>query len=48
MKPRAVEGLDPAEPLRPNAARMIRTRLGELLSLAGPALEPERPPPSTT
>jgi CHAD domain-containing protein len=41
VKPRAVEGLDPAEPLRPNAARMIRTRLGELLSLAGPALEPE-------
>lgn len=40
MKPRPVEGLDPAAPLRPNAALMIRTRMGELLSLAGAALEP--------
>ena len=40
MKARAVEGLDPAAPLRPNAERIVRTRLEELRSLATPALEP--------
>jgi CHAD domain-containing protein len=40
MKARAVEGLDPAAPLRPNAARIVRTRLDELLFLATAALEP--------
>lgn len=40
MKPREVEGLDPAAPLRPNAARIVRTRLDEMLSLAPAALEP--------
>jgi CHAD domain-containing protein len=40
VKPRAVEGLDPAAPLRPNAARIVRTRLDELLSFAPGALEP--------
>lgn len=30
MKPRRVEGLNPQAPLRPNAARIIRTRLEEL------------------
>ena len=40
MKARKVEGLDPAAPLRPNAARIVATRLTELLTLAGPALDP--------
>jgi CHAD domain-containing protein len=40
VKARRVEGLDPAAPLRPNAARIIRTRLDELRSLAEPALAP--------
>lgn len=40
MKARRVEGLDPAAPLRPNAARIVATRLAELLALAGPALDP--------
>lgn len=40
MKARPVEGLDPAAPLRPNAERIVRTRLGELRDLAGPALDP--------
>jgi CHAD domain-containing protein len=40
MKARTVEGLDPAAPLRPNAARILETRLAELLVLAGPALDP--------
>lgn len=40
MKARKVEGLDPAEPLRLNAARIVATRLEELLALAGPALDP--------
>lgn len=40
MKARPVEGLDPAAPLRPNAARIVRTRLEELRELAGPALDP--------
>jgi CHAD domain-containing protein len=40
VKARRVYGLDPAAPLRPNAARIVRTRLDELLSLAPPALDP--------
>lgn len=40
MKARRVQGLDPEAPLRPNAARIVRTRLDELRSLAGAALEP--------
>ncbi len=40
MKPREVEGLDPAAPLRPNAERIVCTRLDELLTLAPAALEP--------
>jgi CHAD domain-containing protein len=35
-----VEGLDPAEPLRPNAVRIVLTRLEELRSFAPAALEP--------
>ena len=40
MKARKVEGLDPRAPLRPNAARIVETRLAELLVLAGPAQDP--------
>jgi CHAD domain-containing protein len=40
MKARGVESLDPAAPLRPNAARIVRTRLEELRSFAPAALEP--------
>lgn len=40
MKAREVQGLDPAEPLRPNAERIVRTRLEELRSLAPAAREP--------
>ncbi len=40
MKARGVEGLDPTAPLRPNAERIVRTRLDELRSLAAAALEP--------
>ncbi len=40
MKARRVEGLDPAAPLRPNASRIVATRLEELLALAGAALDP--------
>jgi CHAD domain-containing protein len=40
MKARRVEGLDPAAPLHPNAARIVSTRLDELRALAGEALEP--------
>ncbi len=40
MRPREVEGLDPAAPLRLNAERIVRTRLEELRSLAPAALEP--------
>jgi CHAD domain-containing protein len=40
MRARVVEGLDPAAPLRPNAARILRTRIDEVRSLAAPALEP--------
>lgn len=41
MKPRRVGGLDPQAPLHPNAARIIRTRLGELRDFAGEALAPD-------
>jgi CHAD domain-containing protein len=40
MKAREVSGLDPGAPLRPNAARIVRTRLDELRSFAVAALEP--------
>lgn len=40
MKARRVEGLEPAAPLRANAARIVRTRLDELRSFAPIALEP--------
>jgi CHAD domain-containing protein len=40
MKARRVEGLDPATPLQPNAARLVRVRLDELRSFAPIALEP--------
>ena len=40
MKARAVEGLDPKRSLRPNAVRIVATRLSELLALSGPALDP--------
>jgi CHAD domain-containing protein len=40
VKAREVKGLDPAAPLRPNAERILRTRLDELRTLAPPALEP--------
>lgn len=40
MKAREVEGLDPVEPLRPNAARIVATRLYELRALAEPAFDP--------
>jgi CHAD domain-containing protein len=40
MKARKVRGLDPNEPLRPNAARIVATRLDELRALAAEALKP--------
>jgi len=40
VKPRSVEDLDPAAPLRPNAVRIVRTRLEELRSFTPAALEP--------
>jgi CHAD domain-containing protein len=40
VKARKVQGLDPGEPLRPNAARIVQTRLEELRSLTEPALDP--------
>jgi len=40
VKARRVGGLDPEAPLRPNAARIVRTRLTVLLDLSGPALDP--------
>jgi CHAD domain-containing protein len=40
VKARKVRGLDPNEPLRPNAARIVATRLDELRALAAEALEP--------
>lgn len=41
MKPRKVKGLDPQGPLRPNAARIVRTRLEELRGFAVEALAPD-------
>jgi CHAD domain-containing protein len=41
VKPRKVKGLDPRAPLRPNAARIIRTRLDELRGFAIEALTPD-------
>ncbi len=41
MKARTVEGLDPGGPLRPNAARIVRTRLDELRGFADEALAPD-------
>lgn len=40
MRPRPVTGLEPEAPLRPNAARIVETRLDELCSLAPSALDP--------
>lgn len=40
MKARKVRALDPGAPLLPNAARIVETRLAELLALSGPALDP--------
>ncbi len=40
MKARRVKKLDPEKPLKENAARIVRTRLDEVLALAEPALEP--------
>ena len=40
MKARRVKGLKPGRPLRPNAARILVTRLDELRALAAEALEP--------
>jgi CHAD domain-containing protein len=40
LKARGVEGLDPRGPLRPNAARIVQTRLEELRTLADEALAP--------
>ncbi|HEY6549879.1 MAG TPA: CHAD domain-containing protein [Solirubrobacterales bacterium] len=41
MKPRKVKGLDPQGPLRPNAARIVHTRLEELRGFADEALAPD-------
>ncbi len=41
MKARKVEGLDPDGALRPNAARIVRTRLDELRGFADAALAPD-------
>jgi CHAD domain-containing protein len=41
MKAHKVPGLDPAAPLRRNAARIVRTRLDELRSFAEAALVPD-------
>jgi CHAD domain-containing protein len=40
VKARKVKGLKPQEPLRPNAARILATRLEELRELAERAVEP--------
>jgi CHAD domain-containing protein len=40
VKARKVKGLEPGDPLRPNAARILATRLDELRALAAEALEP--------
>ncbi|MFL5901172.1 MAG: CHAD domain-containing protein [Solirubrobacterales bacterium] len=41
MKARTVEGLDPGGPLRPNSARIVRTRLDELRGFADEAIAPD-------
>jgi CHAD domain-containing protein len=41
MKARAVEGLDPGGPLRPNVSRIVATRLDELRGFAEAALAPD-------
>lgn len=41
MKARKVEDLDPLAPLRPNAARIVQTRLDELRGFAERALAPD-------
>jgi CHAD domain-containing protein len=40
VKARKVEGLDPMAPLRPNASRIVQTRLDELRGFADEALAP--------
>jgi CHAD domain-containing protein len=40
VKARAIEGLDPGEPLSPNVARIVSVRLGELRGCADSALDP--------
>ncbi len=40
MKARKVEGLEPQGPLRPNAGRIVQTRLDELRGFADEALAP--------
>lgn len=40
MKAAKVKGLAPEDPLRPNAARILATRLGELRGFSEAALEP--------
>jgi CHAD domain-containing protein len=44
VKARTVEGIDPGGPLRPNAARIVRTRLDELRGFADHALAPDAGP----
>lgn len=41
MKARRVKGLDPERALRPNVARIVRTRLDELQDFAADALAPD-------
>lgn len=41
MKARAIEGLDPEGPLRPNVARIVSVRLDELRQFADEALSPD-------
>lgn len=41
MKARPVSGVDGAAPFQESAARVVQTRLDELLALGGQALEPE-------
>lgn len=41
MKARAIEGLDPSGPLRPNVARIVSVRLDELREFADDALAPD-------
>ena len=41
MRARKVKGLDPGAPLRPNASRIVRTRLDELRAFPPEALAPD-------